>query len=174
MQGLVAPDALLCFAQCLQPIPISLTHPQFLLSSHPPACLIPPGSFHVAAKRRTGCATWKLELGGDGRLTALPVILEASIEVAAPLGEDGIGSADSQEHTRPFETGSDDGFASGFNDAGAHKEVLTAELRVAHAVLVPKYSASVRSFRRTSGFLDLTERNASTSFSIFPLAKRRF
>ena len=36
-----------------------------------------------------------------------------------------------------FEAGSDHGFASGFDDARAHEEVLAAELGVAHALGIP-------------------------------------
>ena len=43
---------------------------------------------------------------------------------------------DGPEHSRPFETGSDHGFASGFDDARAHQEVLAAELGVAHALRI--------------------------------------
>src|SRR5208283_3357899 len=79
----------------------------------------------------------KLELGGNSRPTALPVILKTAIEVSTAQGQDRVGSADGPEHSRTFEARSDHGFASSFDDAGTDEEVLAAELGVAHALGVP-------------------------------------
>src|ERR1017187_5390558 len=54
--------------------------------------------------------------------------------MAAPKGDDGVGSADGPAHSRKLETAADDGFAPGFDDARADKEMLLAKLRVAHAL----------------------------------------
>ena len=53
--------------------------------------------------------------------------------MAATEGEDGVGAVDRPEHAGLFETRTDDGFATGFDDAGANEEVLLAELGIAHA-----------------------------------------
>jgi hypothetical protein len=63
----------------------------------------------------------------------LPVVLKLAVQLAAPQGNDGVGAANCSEHAEPFEPGADYGFASGFDDAGADKQVLAAKLRVAHA-----------------------------------------
>ena len=47
-----------------------------------------------------GCATRKWRLGGAARL---PVVLKATVEVAAAQGDDGIGSSNRPEHAGLFE-----------------------------------------------------------------------
>ena len=54
--------------------------------------------------------------------------------MATAEGDDSVGSSDCPEHAGLFEAGTDYGFASGFDDAGADKQVLAAELGVAHAL----------------------------------------
>jgi len=47
--------------------------------------------------------------------------------------EDGVGSPNRPEHSGLFETRTDYGLAPSFDDTRADKEVLTAELGIAHA-----------------------------------------
>ena len=54
--------------------------------------------------------------------------------MAAAQGNNGVCAVDSPEHAGLFESGADDGFASGFDDAGAYEEVLAAELGIPHAL----------------------------------------
>src|ERR1035438_6319704 len=68
------------------------------------------------------------------RTACLPVILEAAVEMATSQGDDCVGPPNRPEHTGLFEARTDDGLAARFNDAGANKEVLTAELGVTHAL----------------------------------------
>jgi hypothetical protein len=58
---------------------------------------------------------------------------QIGLQLAAPQGNDGVGAANCAEHAGQLEPGADYGFASGFDDAGADKQVLAAKLRVAHA-----------------------------------------
>ncbi len=48
-------------------------------------------------------------------------------------GDDRVGTTEGPEHTGLFEAGTDDGSATGFDHAGADKQVLAAKLGVAHA-----------------------------------------
>ena len=48
-----------------------------------------------------GCATSKCRSGGA---SALPIVLEASVEVGASEGEDSVGAANRPEHTGLFES----------------------------------------------------------------------
>src|ERR1035438_1499472 len=61
-------------------------------------------------------------------------VLEAAVEMATSQGDDCVGPPNRPEHTGLFETRTDDGLAARFDDAGANKEVLTAELGVTHAL----------------------------------------
>jgi hypothetical protein len=54
--------------------------------------------------------------------------------MAAAEGDDSVGPADSPEHAGLFEAQTDYGFASGFDDTRADKEVLAAKLGVAHSL----------------------------------------
>ncbi len=54
--------------------------------------------------------------------------------MAAAEGNDGVCAADGPEHAGRLESGTDYGFASGFDDGGADKQVLAAKLGVAHAL----------------------------------------
>src|SRR5439155_12776574 len=56
--------------------------------------------------------------------------------MATTQSEDRIGSPNGPEHSRTFETGSDHGFTSGFDDARAHKEVLATKLGIFHPLRV--------------------------------------
>ena len=76
-----------------------------------------------------GCATQKWRSGG----TRLPVVLKVAIHLAAAEGENGVGAADSPEHPGPFEARADNGLAASLDDARPDKQVLLAELGVAHA-----------------------------------------
>ncbi len=49
-------------------------------------------------------------------------------------GDDGVGAADGPEHAGLFESRADHGLAASFDYTGANEEMLTAELRVAHAI----------------------------------------
>lgn len=62
-----------------------------------------------------------------------PVILEASVEVAAAEGDDGVGAANRPEHAGPFETGTDYGLTTGFDDARADEQMPAAEFWRLHA-----------------------------------------
>jgi len=53
--------------------------------------------------------------------------------VAAAESKDGVGSANGPEHAGLFEAVADDGFAAGFDDAGADKQMLPAKFGIAHA-----------------------------------------
>src|ERR1035441_1013635 len=66
--------------------------------------------------------------GGAG----LPVVLKLAIHLAAAEGENGVGPADSPEHPGLFEAHTDYGFAASLYHAGPDKQVLVAELGVAH------------------------------------------
>ena len=46
----------------------------------------------------------------------------------------GVSAVDRPEHAGLFEARTDDGFATGFDDAGTNKQVLLAELGIAHAL----------------------------------------
>src|SRR5215831_3102286 len=48
--------------------------------------------------------------------------------------QDGVGPAHRPEHAGLFAAGTNYGLASGFDDTRAHKQVLTAKFRVAHAL----------------------------------------
>jgi len=54
--------------------------------------------------------------------------------MAAAESDDGVGAADSPEHTGLFEAAPDDGFAAGFYHSGADEQVLTLKLGIAHAL----------------------------------------
>lgn len=56
--------------------------------------------------------------------------------MGAAQREDGIGSANGPEHSRPFQAGANHGFAAGFDHARSHKQVLAAKLRIAYALRV--------------------------------------
>jgi hypothetical protein len=56
--------------------------------------------------------------------------------MATAESDDGVGATDCPEHAGTFETGADDGLATGFDDARSHKQVLGAKGRIAHAVRV--------------------------------------
>src|ERR1017187_6765713 len=70
----------------------------------------------------------KWRSGGAG----LPVVLKLAIHLAAAEGENGVGPADSPEHPGLFEAHTDYGFAASLYHAGPDKQVLVAELGVAH------------------------------------------
>lgn len=53
--------------------------------------------------------------------------------MATTQGDDRVGTAESPEHAGLLEAGTADRFAPGFDDSGADKEVLAAEVWVAHA-----------------------------------------
>ena len=54
--------------------------------------------------------------------------------MAATEGDDRVCAGDGPEHAGLFEAGTDHGFATGFDDAGADEQVLAAKLRIAHAL----------------------------------------
>src|SRR5260221_411479 len=62
----------------------------------------------VSGDGADGCATWKWR---SGRLTVLPVVCEAAIEMRAAKGEDGVGAFDGPEHAGLFEAMTDDSLA---------------------------------------------------------------
>src|SRR6266852_9440830 len=74
---------------------------------------------------------------GKSRSPRLPVVFKASVELAAAQGDDGVGSAYCPKHAGLFGTGTNDGFATRFNDARANEEVLLAELGITHPCSVP-------------------------------------
>src|SRR5437879_12339493 len=53
--------------------------------------------------------------------------------MATSQGGDGVGSSDRPEHPRLFETRTDYGLAPSFDDSRADKELLPADLGIAHA-----------------------------------------
>jgi hypothetical protein len=69
----------------------------------------------------------------SSRASSLPVVLKASAEAAATKRDDGVGTANGPEHTRLFEAGANDGFATCLNHSRTDEEVLTTELGIAHA-----------------------------------------
>ena len=77
-----------------------------------------------------GCATWKWRSSGAA---CLPVVLKAVVELTTSEGDDSVSASDGPEHAGLFEARTDYGFAPGFDNAGADKEMLAAELWVAHA-----------------------------------------
>ncbi len=50
---------------------------------------------------------------------------------------DGVSAANGPEHSRLFEFAGDDGSTSGLDDAGTYKEMLAAEVWIAHRVAIP-------------------------------------
>ena len=60
-------------------------------------------------------------------MAALPIVLEATIEVRTAQREDSVGPFHGPEHSRLFEAMADNGFAAGLNNPGADKEMLLAE-----------------------------------------------
>ena len=66
-------------------------------------------------------------------MTSLPVVFKAAVEEAASEGNDGVGSPNCLEHPRLFESRTDYSLAPSFDNSRADKEVLTAELGIAHA-----------------------------------------
>ena len=64
-------------------------------------------------------------------------LLRGSLGVGKGNGQNGIGSANCPEHSRPLETGADHSLAAGLDDARADKQVLAAELGIAHADSIP-------------------------------------
>jgi hypothetical protein len=65
---------------------------------------------------------------------ATQLVLELSVELAAPQGNDSVGAANRPEHAGLLEARTDDGLASGFDDARADKQMLAAKLGVAYAL----------------------------------------
>ena len=63
-----------------------------------------------------------------------PDLVEAVAGVLAAQGEDAGGAGDVPAHAGQFEALADDGFAAGFDDAGADEHAVVAEVGVAHAV----------------------------------------
>ena len=80
-----------------------------------------------------GCATWR----GQSSTPVLPIIVELPAMAAAAKRDEGVGTANGPEHAGTLEAGTHHGFASGFDHAGAHEEVLLAELGIAHACRIP-------------------------------------
>jgi hypothetical protein len=64
----------------------------------------------------------------------LPIVLESPISAAATQGDDGVGTADSPEHTGSLQARSDDGLAASFDHAGADEQSLFTKLWIAHPV----------------------------------------
>src|SRR6266851_9295261 len=79
--------------------------------------------------QREGCATWK----GQSCPSGLPIIVEFTTVTAATDSDDCIGAANGPEHSRAFEPGGDEGFATRFDHSGTHEQSLLTELRVTHA-----------------------------------------
>lgn len=63
----------------------------------------------------------------SSRTPLLPSILKLSVEATAAQVTDSLGPADSPEHAGMPEAGTDDGFASGFDNARAVEQVLVRE-----------------------------------------------
>lgn len=64
----------------------------------------------------------------SSRTCLLPSILKLSVEVTSGLSTDRIGLGGSPEHAEMPKAGTDDGFASGFDNARAVKQVLVREV----------------------------------------------
>src|SRR5665811_2528842 len=79
---------------------------------------------------KRGCATSKWRSSGAA---CLPVVLKAVVKLTTSEGDDSVSASDGPEHAGLFEASTDYGFAPGFDNAGADKEMLAAELWVAHA-----------------------------------------
>src|SRR5271166_1211668 len=77
-----------------------------------------------------GCATSKWRSSGAA---CLPVVLKAVVKLTTSEGDDSVSASNGPEHAGLFEASTDYGFAPGFDNAGADKEMLAAELWVAHA-----------------------------------------
>src|SRR6267143_946174 len=71
------------------------------------------------------------------RSPRLPVVFKAAVELAAAQGDDGVGSAYCPKHAGLFGTGTNDGFATRFNNTRPNEEVLLAELGITHPCSVP-------------------------------------
>src|ERR1019366_8734935 len=61
-----------------------------------------------------------------------PSILKAIVEMATSQRDDGVRATNGPEHAGLFEPGTDDGFATSFDDTRADEQMLTTKLRVAH------------------------------------------
>src|SRR6266851_4486156 len=77
----------------------------------------------------SGCATWK----GQSYPSGFPIIVEFTTVTAATDSDDCIGAANGPEHSRAFEPGGDEGFATRLDHSGTHEQSLLTELRVTHA-----------------------------------------
>src|SRR5260370_6244585 len=84
-------------------------------------------------------------MSGRPALAALlPIVLEASITMAAAQRQDGVGSPDGPEHSRLFETRADHRLASSLNHARANKQVLAAKFRITHPLCIPRGAIGLR------------------------------
>jgi hypothetical protein len=79
-----------------------------------------------------GCATWKWR--SDCRAARLSVVLGAVVELAAPQGDDSVGSPDRPEHAGLFEMRAAYGLAGGFDDAPSRRIDVGRGMGVAHAI----------------------------------------
>lgn len=71
--------------------------------------------------------------GRSGGTSAIsPIVIEAAAEAGAAQSDDGVGVADGPEHAGALEARADHGFAFGFDDAGADRQALGAEVWIAH------------------------------------------
>ena len=72
--------------------------------------------------------------GGHLVVRLCPDLVSAAAGVLAAQGEDAGGAGDVPAHAREFEALADDGFAAGFDGAGADEHAVIAEVGIAHAV----------------------------------------
>ena len=72
--------------------------------------------------------------GGGLVVRLCPDVVEAVAGLVAAQGEDGGGAGDVPAHAGQFEALTDEGFAAGFDDAGADEQAVGAEVGVAHPV----------------------------------------
>jgi hypothetical protein len=70
-------------------------------------------SFHALRRTLEGCATWN----GQSCPSGLPIIVEFTTVAAATDSDNGIGAANGPEHSRAFEPGGDESFATRFDHA---------------------------------------------------------
>ena len=109
----------------------------------------PPSGSSIYFQNRCNTRTAPLSAISRSRSSGAarhPVVLKAAVEVTATKSEDGISAANGPEHTGALEALTDDGFASGFHDAGANKQVLLTKLGIVH----PKNGSSVLSLEQKS------------------------
>src|SRR5215467_10113955 len=104
---------------------------QRTLRAQLPASQLPRGGHFFA-----GRATWKWVSGRPSLPTLFPIILKAAIEMRAAQCQDRVGSPDSPEHSRLFETRADDRLAAGFDHPRANKQVLTTKFGIPHALCI--------------------------------------